>query len=63
MAISANYIDSSNFELVKEELEANSLIDERAAELLGFLKQREGYEMKEDQEPLEWNEFKKSVSS
>lgn len=34
LAISGNFVDLSNFDLVKEELTLNSLIDERAAELL-----------------------------
>ena len=34
LAISANFVDSSNFELVKSELETNALRDERAADLL-----------------------------
>lgn len=33
LAISANFVDGSNFELVKQELETNGLIDERSAKL------------------------------
>jgi hypothetical protein len=34
LAISGNYVDLSNFDLVKEELKVTSLIDERSSELL-----------------------------
>ena len=33
LAISANFVDSSNFELVQQELQTNGLIDERSAKL------------------------------
>ena len=33
LAISANFVDGSNFELVQQELQTNSLIDERSAKL------------------------------
>ena len=39
LAISANFVDSSNFELVKKELSASSLVDQRARQLLGVMEE------------------------
>lgn len=38
LAISANFVDASNFELVKSELTASALVDEHARRLLGVMK-------------------------
>ncbi len=38
LAISANFVDTSNFELVKKELSASALVDEHAKQLLAVMK-------------------------
>ena len=60
LAISANYVDLSNFERVKEELKVDSLMDPRAAELLSVIQSKEFCtDMDEQQDMLTWNQFKK----
>ncbi|XP_041363536.1 bifunctional arginine demethylase and lysyl-hydroxylase JMJD6-like isoform X2 [Gigantopelta aegis] len=60
VAISANFVDSSNFDCVVEELRINALIDPRAADLV---KQMQSSEFKATQDfnigDLHWNDFKK----
>ena len=41
LAISSNFVNSSNYELVKEELRINELQDPRAGELLRSLQAKE----------------------
>ena len=59
LAISANYVDLSNFEAVCAELRVNSLLDARSAELLQCF-QAESFirEMEEQQRDLPWRDFK-----
>ncbi len=59
LAISANFVDLSNIEEVISELRVNSIVDERAGQLLRIL-EGEGFcrEMDEEQEMLGWDEFK-----
>jgi len=59
LAISANFVDSSNFVLVQQELQTNGLIDERAAELYETLSNKKfNSEMDFNISHLEWNKFK-----
>ena len=60
LAISANYVDHSNFEAVLTELRVNSLRDERASVLLDIL-EAPGFNCSMDygQSALTWKEFKK----
>ena len=60
LAISANYVDLSNLNRVKEELKVDSLMDPSAAELLSVV-QCVNFctDMDEQQEMLIWNHFKK----
>ena len=67
MAISANYIDSSNKDLAMAELQVNSLVDARAGELLNILKQKNEVRIvstsslrDEERIPLKWKDFKMS---
>ncbi len=59
LAISSNFVDLSNIEVVIAELRVNSILDERARQLLEIM-EGEGLcrDMDELQETLEWNEFK-----
>ena len=59
LAISANFVDQSNFEAVVRELRGNSLVDEQAKGLLQVF-EREGFDrtMDEEQSDLSWEEFK-----
>ena len=57
VAISANFIDLSNIELVKKELKIISLLYPRANELLLSLEEEE-LSMDEYQESLVWTQFK-----
>lgn len=64
LAISANFVDLSNFKVVVEELRVNALVDERAEELLKVF-EGEGFDkhMDDKQEALCWEEFKRSLLS
>ncbi|KAL8576600.1 hypothetical protein ACOMHN_025075 [Nucella lapillus] len=59
LAISANFVDLSNFTRVKEELDISALLDPRAADLAQQFRQP-SFEstMKEDMGDLPWKEFK-----
>ena len=57
VAISANFIDFSNIELVKKELKIISLLYPRTNELLLSLEEEE-LSMDEYQESLVWTQFK-----
>ena len=58
-AISANFVDQSNFDRVVRELRANSLIDEQAKGLLLNFDSREfNVLMDEEQSDMSWEEFK-----
>lgn len=59
LAISANYVDCSNFEGVLTELRVNALKDERADALLHILEDPEfNTTMDYEQSILSWKEFK-----
>ena len=63
LAISANFVDSSNFELVQQELQINGLIDERAAELYEILSNKQfNSQMDFTTSHLEWNKFKQKLT-
>lgn len=63
LAISANFVDSSNIELVKKELKVNALVDERAEQLVKvfesehFLKSKSSLDF-EDKLCISWECFK-----
>lgn len=59
LAISANFVDLSNFDAVRKELRVNGLVDDRARQLLEAFESK-GFtcEMDEQQQMLEWEEFK-----
>ena len=60
LAISANFVDRSNYERVLGELEVNALVDERAGELLSEMSSRSFItDVDMDQEDLVWGEYKK----
>ena len=59
LAISANFVDLSNFEAVCKELKVNALVDERAEQLLKIFESKEfSCEVDEQQQILPWKEFK-----
>ena len=59
LAISANFVDLSNFELVKDELRVNALVDPRAEQLLAeFVDPSFEAEMDSSIKDLPWAEFK-----
>ncbi|KAL4239714.1 hypothetical protein ACF0H5_000518 [Mactra antiquata] len=59
LAISGNFVDLSNFSLVKEELSVNSLIDERSAELYKHLSDNDfKSNMFKDLDHLPWKQYK-----
>ncbi|XP_045214857.2 bifunctional arginine demethylase and lysyl-hydroxylase JMJD6-like [Mercenaria mercenaria] len=59
LAISGNFVDLSNFHLVKEELTVTSLIDERSAELLKQFSDPDfKSNMCSDIDHLSWEQFK-----
>ncbi|KAJ8318649.1 hypothetical protein KUTeg_003740 [Tegillarca granosa] len=59
LAISANFVDLSNLELVKEELYVNSIMDQRAQDLyLQITNQDFVYDMNSQIKDLKWSEFK-----
>lgn len=68
LAISANFVDSSNFELVQQELQINGLIDVRSAKLFEtFSSKYFDSSMDFEISHLQWSVFKgnaiKSLSS
>lgn len=59
LAISANFVDLSNVDGVIAELKVNSILDERAGQLVRIMEGEEFCrDMDEDQEMLDWSEFK-----
>ena len=59
LAISANFVDLSNFHRVLEELQVNSLLDPRAADLAQQFRQPSFLSaMKRDMGDLPWADFK-----
>lgn len=60
LAVSANFVDISNFEVVVEELKGNALLDPRAEDLL-IQMTRDDFPVKmfSQQKDLPWDEFKK----
>ena len=60
LAVSANFVDISNFEVVVEELKGNVLLDPRAEDLL-IQMTRDDFpvKMSSQQKDLPWDEFKK----
>ena len=59
LAISANFVDGSNFELVQQELQTNGLIDERSAKLFEiFSNKRFDSRMDFEIPHLPWSRFK-----
>ena len=59
LAISANFVDSSNFELVRQELQTNGLIDERSAKLFEIFSSKHfDSSMDFDISHLPWDRFK-----
>ena len=63
LAISANFVDSSNVELVKKELQVNALLDERAAQLLKVFESnrfttKAGFNFGDDSICVSWEHFK-----
>ena len=60
LAISANFVDCSNFKAVIKELKVNALLDERAEQLLRALESKEFCKeiVAEEQLSLSWEEFK-----
>ena len=70
LAISANFVDGSNLELVMEELSVNAIQDQRAAQLLRELQgARFGQEMEGDVDLekestfhcVHWDQFKSRI--
>lgn len=59
LAVSANFVDMSNFEVVVEELKGNALLDPRAEDLL-IQMTRDDFPVKmfSQQKDLPWDEFK-----
>lgn len=59
LAVSANFVDISNFEIVVEELKGNALLDPRAEDLLMQMT-RDDFPVKmfSQQKDLPWDEFK-----
>lgn len=59
LAISANFVDLSNLELVKEELRVNSIVDERAQDLYMQITHQDFVkDMNSQIKDLKWSEFK-----
>lgn len=59
LAISANFVDLSNFHKVLEELQVNALLDPRAADLAQQFRQPSFLPaMKRDMDDLPWADFK-----
>ena len=59
LAISGNFVDLSNFDLVKEELDITSLLDERSSELLKQFSDPDfKSNMCSDIDHLSWEKFK-----
>ena len=59
LAISANFVDLSNFEAVLAELRVNAFVDKRAGHLLEVFESEDFCrDVDEVQETLEWEEFK-----
>lgn len=60
LAVSANFVDLSNFHVVLEELKANALLDPRAEDLLTQMTMDNfPIKMFSQQKDLPWSEFKK----
>lgn len=59
LAVSANFVDISNFAVVVEELKGNALLDPRAEDIL-IQMTRDGFPVKmcSQQKDLPWDEFK-----
>lgn len=59
LAVSANFVDVSNFKVVVEELKGNTLLDPRAEDLLMQMT-RDDFPVKmfSQQKDLPWDEFK-----
>lgn len=59
MAVSANFVDISNFEVVVEELRGNALLDPQAEDLvIQMTKDDFPVKMFSQQKDLPWDEFK-----
>lgn len=59
MAVSANFVDISNFEVVVEELKGNALLDPQAEDLvIQMTKDDFPVKMFSQQKDLPWDEFK-----
>ena len=59
LAISANFVDGSNFKLVQGELQTNGLIDERSAKLLEVFSSKDfNSTMDFEISHLPWRKFK-----
>ena len=59
LAISANFVDGSNFELVQRELQTNGLIDERSAKLFEMFSSKIFNSTMDFEIPhLPWSRFK-----
>lgn len=63
LAVSANFVDRSNFEMVKKELQVNALQDERAEQLVKVFKSKHFADMMtssefEDNLCISWEHFK-----
>ena len=59
LAVSANYVDHSNFDGVVRELRVNGLMDHRAKDLLHILTQPHfDRSVNHEQAPLSWKDFK-----
>ena len=59
LAVSANFVDISNFEIVVDELKGNALLDPRAEDLLiQMTKDDFPVKMFSQQKDLPWDEFK-----
>lgn len=59
MAVSANFVDISNFEVVVEELKGNALLDPQAEDLvIQMTKDNFPVKMFSQQKDLPWDEFK-----
>jgi len=59
LAVSANFVDISNFEVVVEELKGNALLDPQAEDLvIQMTKDDFPVKMFSQQKDLPWDEFK-----
>ena len=61
LAVSANYVDMSNLDRVKNELQLDSLVDPRASELLAELQSDRSctHNMCEEQTMVSFEQFKR----